>query len=171
MEMLQEAIKEIQGQEIPQVEDTQIDLNLTAFIPADYINDIEQKMNAYRMAACASSKTELNQIAIEWRDRYGNLPSPVEQLLQAIELKQIAKSLGFSRVKSDGKQHVLLETPMAEPAWKLMTEKLPVHLRSRFVWTPKKVTVRGLGMLKPQKQLESLIEWLGTIRDGFDSIS
>ena len=33
MEMLEEAIREIRGQEIPKVEDTQIDLNLTAFIP------------------------------------------------------------------------------------------------------------------------------------------
>ncbi|MFM6356967.1 MAG: transcription-repair coupling factor, partial [Planktothrix sp.] len=48
MEMLQEALREIQGQEIPQVEDTQIDLKLTAFIPNDYISDSEQKMDVYR---------------------------------------------------------------------------------------------------------------------------
>ena len=32
MEMLEDAIKEIRGQEIPKVDDTQIDLSLTAFI-------------------------------------------------------------------------------------------------------------------------------------------
>jgi transcription-repair coupling factor (superfamily II helicase) len=165
MDMLQEAIREIQGQEIPQVDDTQIDLNLTAFIPADYIPDLEQKMTAYRHLAAASSKRELTQIAAEWSDRYGTVPAPVEQLLRVVELKQIAKSLGFSRIKPEGKQHVILETPMAEPAWKLLQEKLPEHLRSRFVYTPKKVTVRGLGSLKPQKQLENLIEWLGKMQD------
>jgi transcription-repair coupling factor (superfamily II helicase) len=165
MDMLQEAIREIQGQEIPQVDDTQIDLNLTAFIPADYIPDLEQKMTAYRHLAAASSKRELTQIAAEWSDRYGTVPAPVEQLLRVVELKQIAKSLGFSRIKPEGKQHVILETPMAEPAWKLLQEKLPEYLRSRFVYTPKKVTVRGLGSLKPQKQLENLIEWLGKMQD------
>ena len=163
MEMLQEAIQEIQGQEIPQVEETQVDLNLTAFIPADYIPDLEQKMDAYRAVASASSQKELNQIAADWCDRYGPLPSPVKQLLSIVELKQIAKSLGFSRIKSDGKQHVILETPMEEPAWKLLQENLPQHLRSRFVYTPKKVTVRGLGVIKPQKQLENLIDWLGKL--------
>ncbi len=163
MEMLQEAIQEIQGQEIPQVEETQVDLNLTAFIPADYIQDLEQKMDAYRAVASASSQKELNQIAADWCDRYGPLPSPVKQLLSIVELKQIAKSLGFSRIKSDGKQHVILETPMEEPAWKLLQENLPQHLRSRFVYTPKKVTVRGLGVIKPQKQLENLIDWLGKL--------
>ncbi|AFY79097.1 transcription-repair coupling factor Mfd [Pleurocapsa sp. PCC 7327] len=165
MEMLQEAIEEIQGQEIPQVDDAQIDLKLTAFIPTDYIPDLEQKMDAYRAVALANSKRELQQIAADWNDRYGKLPTPVEQLLKVVELKQIAKSLGFSRVKPDGSQHVILETPMEEPAWKLLQEKLPEHLRSRFVYSPKKVTVRGLGVLNPQQQLENLIDWLGKMLD------
>jgi transcription-repair coupling factor (superfamily II helicase) len=164
MEMLQEAIKEVQGQEIPQVEDAQVDLPLTAFIPADYVTDQGQKMDAYRAVAAASSKRELSQIEAEWSDRYGAVPPPAQQLLQVMELKQIAKSLGFSRVKPDGKQHVILETPMAEPGWKMLQEKLPIHLQSRFVWSPKKVTVRGLGILRPQRQLEDLIEWLGGIQ-------
>ncbi len=164
MEMLQEAIKEIQGQEIPQVEDTQIDLSLTAFIPANYIGDPEQKMSAYRTIAAANSKKEIDLIALEWVDRYGNIPAPAQQLLLVMQLKQIAKSLGFSRIKSDGKQHIILETPMAEPAWKLLEERLPKHLRSRFVYTAKKVVVRGLAILKPQLQLESLIAWLGAMQ-------
>ncbi|MGK7884963.1 MAG: transcription-repair coupling factor [Crocosphaera sp.] len=165
MEMLQEAIREIQGQEIPKVEDTQVDLQLTSFIPTDYIPDMEQKMSAYRAIAVANSKKELSQIAAEWNDRYGKLPVPVQQLLQVIELKQLAKSVGFSRIKPEGKQHIVLETPMEEPAWKLLQEKLPQHLRSRFVYSPKKVTVRGLGVMKPQKQLESLLEWLEKMQD------
>ncbi len=165
MEMLQEAIREIQGQEIPKVEETQVDLQLTAFIPTDYIPDMEQKMSAYRAIAVANSKKELSQIAAEWNDRYGKLPIPVQQLLQVIELKQLAKSVGFSRIKPEGKQHIVLETPMEEPAWKLLQEKLPQHLRSRFVYSPKKVTVRGLGVMKPQKQLESLLEWLEKMQD------
>ncbi|EDX75393.1 transcription-repair coupling factor [Coleofasciculus chthonoplastes PCC 7420] len=164
MEMLQEAIREIQGQEIPQVDDTQIDLNLTAFIPADYIPDLDQKMSAYRTVAAANSHSELVQIAADWHDRYGPLPAPIEQLLRIVELKQVAKSLGFSRIKPEGKQHIALETPMEEPAWKLLKENLPEHLRSRFVYSPGKVTVRGLGVLKANKQLENLIDWLSKMK-------
>jgi transcription-repair coupling factor (superfamily II helicase) len=163
MEMLQEAIQEIQGQEIPKVDDTQIDLKLTSFIPANYIDDPEQKMDAYRAIATATSKKELVQIAAEWEDRYGALPPPTQQLIQVMELKQIAKAIGFSRIKPEGQQNLVLETPMAEPAWNLMAENLPKHLRSRFVYAPKKVIVRGLGIVKPQKQLNDLIDWLGTI--------
>ncbi len=165
MEMLQEALKEIQGQEIPKVEDTQIDLKLTAFIPSEYIPDQEQKLAAYRAIATAKTLEELSLLQLDWCDRYGQPPSPVKQLFQIIELKQLAKSLGFSRIKTENSGHVVLETPMEEPAWKLLQENLPQNLQSRFVYSPKKVTCRGLGVVKPQKQLESLIEWLGKMTE------
>jgi transcription-repair coupling factor (superfamily II helicase) len=164
MEMLQEAINEIRGQAIPQVDDTQIDLSLTAFIPSEYIPDLDQKMSAYRAVASANTKQELTEIMLDWSDRYGPPPLAAQQLIRIVELKQIAKSIGFSRIKPEAKQHVILETPMEEPAWSLMAENLPEHLRSRFVYNKGKVTVRGLGMLKADQQLDHLIEWLGKMQ-------
>ncbi|MFN6566673.1 transcription-repair coupling factor [Dendronalium sp. ChiSLP03b] len=164
MEMLEESIREIRGQEIPKVDDTQIDLNLTAFIPADYIPDLDQKMSAYRAVAGAKSKEELTQIAGEWGDRYGTLPVPANQLLRVMELKQLAKKLGFSRIKPENKQHIVLETPMEEPAWNLLAANLPEHLKTRFVFSPGKVTVRGLAVMKADQQLQSLIDAMGKMQ-------
>jgi transcription-repair coupling factor (superfamily II helicase) len=164
MEMLEESIREIRGQEIPKVDDTQIDLNVTAFIPADYIPDLDQKMSAYRAVASASSLDELRQLEADWRDRYGNIPPAAQQLIRVVELKQVAKKLGFSRIKPEGTQHIVLETPMEEPAWNLLKANLPEHLHSRFVYTPGKVTVRGLGVLGADKQLQNLIEYLGKMQ-------
>ncbi len=164
MEMLQEAIKEIRGQEIPQVDDTQIDLKVMAMIPADYISDLEQKMSAYRAVAAADTKEELVNIAAGWHDRYGEIPKPAQQLFRIVELKQIAKQLGFSRIRPDGKQHVILETPMAEPAWNLLAEYLTDSVRSRFVYSTGKITVRGLGVLRPDEQVENLIASLSKMQ-------
>jgi transcription-repair coupling factor (superfamily II helicase) len=160
MEMLQEAIAEIRGSEIPEVDDTLIEIPITAFIPADYISDADQKMSAYRAVAAVNSRRELGQIVEEWCDRYGPIPTAAQRLIKVMELKQVAKKIGFSRIKPDGKQHVTLETKMEEPAWKLLQQKLPEHLQSRFVYQQNKVTVRGLGVLTPDKQLDNLIEWL-----------
>ena len=163
-EMLQESIQEIRGQEIPQVDDTQIDLSLTAFIPSDYITDLDQKMSAYRSVAAAKSKEELDQIIAEWSDRYGAVPPAARQLLRVMELKQVARKLGFSRIKPDGKQHVILETKMEEPAWNILAGNLPENLRSRFVFTPGKITIRGLGVVSADKQLQNLIDWLSKMQ-------
>jgi transcription-repair coupling factor (superfamily II helicase) len=164
MEMLEEAIREIRGQEIPKVEDTQIDLNLTAFIPADYITDLDQKMSAYRYVAAAKSKYELTQIAAEWSDRYGKLPVSANQLLRVMELKLLAKNLGFSRIKPENKQHIVLETPMEEPGWNLLAANLSESLRNRFVFSPGKVTVRGLGVMRSDQQLQTLIDAFGKMQ-------
>ncbi|PZO43439.1 MAG: transcription-repair coupling factor [Pseudanabaena frigida] len=160
MEMLQEAIAEIRGSEIPEVDDTQIDLPITAFIPAEYIPDGDRKMSAYRAVASVNSRRELTQIIEDWSDCYGNVPAPAMQLIKVMELKLIAKRIGFSRIKPEGKQHVVLESKMEEPAWKLLHQHLPSHLQSRFVYSQGNVTVRGLGTLSHDKQLASLIEWL-----------
>ncbi|HSM84204.1 MAG TPA: transcription-repair coupling factor, partial [Nodosilinea sp.] len=147
MDMLEEEIAEIRGQEIPKVEDTQVDLNVTAFVPNDYIPDLEQKMGAYRSLASANSKVELMQIAADLSDRYGPIPYATEQLVRMLQLKLVAKHAGFSRIKPEGKQHVVMETPMEEPAWKKISENLPSHLKTRFVYSGGKVVVRGLGVL------------------------
>lgn len=170
-EMLEEAIREVRGQEIPQVDDTQIDLRLTAFIPSDYIPDLDQKMSAYRSVASCHDREELSRIEEDWGDRYGPIPTPAKQLIRVMELKQIAKKLGFSRIKPEGDRDIALETPMEEPAWKLLEQNLPEHLRSRFVYGRGKVRVRGLGISTATRQLESLIEWLDKMQGALEEVA
>jgi transcription-repair coupling factor (superfamily II helicase) len=164
MEMLQECLAEIQGQDIPKVDDTQIDLPITAFIPGDWITDNDEKMAAYRAAAECTSPEALLQQAVDWVDRYGALPAPVIALLQLMELKVLAKRCGFSRIKPD-KPNIALDTPMEEPAFRLLRQGLPQHLHGRLVYqagsgTTAKVLARGLGVLPIEKQVEELKGWL-----------
>ena len=170
-EMLEEAINEIKGQEIPKVEDAQIDLSLTAFIPADYIADLDQKMSAYRSVASANTPEELQQIRADWCDRYGPIPLSAQQLIRVVELKQIAKQIGFSRIKPENKQHIVMETPMEEPAWNLLKANLPEHLHSRFVYSKGKVTIRGMAVLTAEKQLDNLIDWLGKMQGALPEVN
>ncbi|MEY4297018.1 MAG: hypothetical protein RLZZ423_197 [Cyanobacteriota bacterium] len=164
MEMLQECLAEIQGQDIPKVDDTQIDLPITAFIPGDWIPDNDEKMAAYRAAAECDTPESLLQLAADWVDRYGTIPAPVTSLLQLMELKLLAKRCAFSRIKPE-KPNIALETPMEEPAFRLLRQGLPQHLHGRLVYQPgagstAKVLARGLGVLPIEKQVEELKGWL-----------
>jgi transcription-repair coupling factor (superfamily II helicase) len=164
MEMLQECLAEIQGQDIPKVEDTQIDLPITAFIPGDWITENDEKMAAYRAAADCSGAAALVELAAGWADRYGPIPAPVQSLLQLMELKLVARRCGFSRIKPE-KPNICLETPMEEPAFRLLRQGLPQHLHGRLVFqassgSTAKVLARGLGVLPAEKQLEELMGWL-----------
>ena len=164
MEMLQESLAEIQGQDIPSVDDTQVDLPVTAFVPADWITDPDEKIAAYRAAADCRSGEALVELAAGWADRYGALPAAVQSLLQLMELKLLAKRCGVARIKPE-KPNIVLETPMEEPAFRLLRQGLPQHLHGRLVYQSgkalqHKVLARGLGVLPMDKQLEQLMEWL-----------
>nr|WP_298915278.1 TRCF domain-containing protein [uncultured Nostoc sp.] len=97
-------------------------------------------------------------------DRYRTLPVSANQFLRVMELKQLAKKLGFSRIKLENKQHVVLETPMKEPAWNLLAANLPENFKTWFVYSPGKVTVRGLGVFKADQQLQNLIDAFGRMQ-------
>jgi transcription-repair coupling factor (superfamily II helicase) len=164
MEMLQEELAEIRGQDIPTVEDTQIDLSVTAFIPADWITEADEKMAAYRAAADCGGRDELLQLASGWAERYGPLPAPVVSLLRVMELKLLARRCGFARIRPD-KPNIVLETPMEEPAFRRLRQGLPQHLHGRLVYqagagSTARVLARGLGVLPAEKQLEELMGWL-----------
>jgi transcription-repair coupling factor (superfamily II helicase) len=161
---LQESLAEIQGQDIPSVDDTQVDLPVTAFVPADWITDPDEKIAAYRAAADCTSSEALVELAAGWADRFGAIPAAVQSLLQLMELKMLAKRCGFSRIKPE-KPNIVLETPMEEPAFRLLRQGLPQHLHGRFVYQPgsglqHKALARGLGVLPMEKQLEQLMDWL-----------
>lgn len=167
MEMLQDCLAEIQGQDIPAVEETQVDLPVTAFIPADWITEADEKMAAYRAAAECGGKAALVELAAGWADRYGPIPAPVQSLLQLMELKLLARRCGFSRIKPE-KPNIALETPMEEPAFRRLRQALPQHLHGRLVYqggagSTAKVLARGLGALSPAQQVEQLMTWLSAM--------
>ena len=164
MEMLQECLAEIRGQDIPQVDDTQVDLQVTAFIPADWIPDADQKLAAYRAAADCGSAEALVQLAASWVDRYGAIPAAVNSLLELMKLKLLAKACGFSRIRLE-KPNLMLETPMEEPAFRRLRQGLAQHLHGRLVYQASgsgnsRVLARGLAVLPPARQVSTLMEWL-----------
>ncbi|MFM7265347.1 MAG: transcription-repair coupling factor [Cyanobium sp.] len=164
MDMLQECLAEIQGQEIPSVDDTQVDLPVTAFIPAEWISENEEKMAAYRAAAQCESKTALLELAAAWADRYGPIPGPVNSLLRLLDLKLLAKRCGVARIRPE-KPNILLDTPMEEPAFRRLRQGLPPHLHGRLVYQAgaggtAKIVARGLGALPMDRQVEELRDWL-----------
>ena len=164
IEMLHEAISEINGQEIPEVTDTQVDLPITAFIPATWILNREEKLDAYKSATECSNYQELTELATDWSNRYGVLPKPVESLLLLMKLKLLAKTCGFNKIKLK-KPNIIIETRIKYSTFKLIKNGLPTNIQNKFNFEENdqfsKITIRGLGVTDSQNQIDQLIYWLG----------
>jgi len=165
IEMLHEAISEISGQEIPEVGDTQIDLPINAFIPATWILNREEKLEAYKSATECSNNDELTELATDWVNRYGNLPKPVESLIMIMRLKLLAKKCGFNKIKLK-KPNILIETKLKISAFKILKSSLASSVQNKFNFNEGEqlsiITIRGLGATEIQNQIDQLMLWFGS---------
>ena len=98
--LLDEVIKEIKGIEIREETDTQIDLNVTSYIPDEYISDSNQKIEIYQNIALCKNEEDIENIIDEIIDRFGNMPAQVENLINIARIKYLAKQLNISKVAS-----------------------------------------------------------------------
>ena len=93
MQMLDEAVQAtgaLDGDgELP--EPVRLDVNVDAYVPADYIPYEQAKVDVHRRIAGARDVAELEELRVELRDRFGDPPEPLENL---IALQQARIKLG-----------------------------------------------------------------------------
>ncbi len=89
--MLNDAVRKLKG-EATQESDfvTQIDLDVDAYIPADYIVNEVQKLDIYKRIASIENEGEAFDMRAELKDRFGNVPVCVENLLTITLLRGLA---------------------------------------------------------------------------------
>lgn len=97
--MLNEAVKNLKG--IPTIEDftTVVDMDVDAFIPAEYIVNEVQKLDIYKRIASIESSKERDDMKDELLDRFGAIPKSVDNLLRIALIRVSAHSLYMTEVK------------------------------------------------------------------------
>lgn len=75
-----------------------------AFLPAEYIPEVRERIEAYRVVAEAGSLKELGRIAAQWRDRYGPWWVEVELLLAYHRVRVVAGLGGVTRLETAGEK-------------------------------------------------------------------
>lgn len=98
-QMLADAIKARKGEKTIKKSSAELDLGLEAYIPKSYIGDQEEKIEFYKKIKQAENQAELDKLADELVDRFGDYPEPVEHLLQASGLKLAADLAQVALIK------------------------------------------------------------------------
>jgi len=109
MEMLDKAVSDLKAGKIPELsmpihQGPEIDLRLSAILPADYIGDIHTRLIMYKRIANAKDNEQLRSLQIEMIDRFGLLPLPAKYLLLVTELKLLAGNLGITKITAQQQQ-------------------------------------------------------------------
>ena len=93
---------EKEGKPIPENQendDVKVEINEDAFLPDEYIDQPELKVDIYRRLANETEITKITGVRDELKDRFGTPPEPVENLFLLIELKLLGRQLDFKQIK------------------------------------------------------------------------
>ncbi len=100
--MLNEAVKSLKGEAMPEQFETTIDIDLDAFIPPTYIANEFQKLDIYKRIAGIETEEESEEMMEELIDRFGEPPKSVQNLLTVARLKAMAHRVYFTDVLQKG---------------------------------------------------------------------
>lgn len=119
--MLNEAVHHLKGDtNISEEFETEIDINVNAYIPETYIRSEYLKLDMYKRIAAIENVEEYNDMQEELTDRFGDMPQSADNLLRVALLKVDAHKAYISRIlqKEDGVRFYLYEGKLPD------TEKL-----------------------------------------------
>lgn len=108
-QMLKEAIEERKGikPKEPPFE-TEINLHVDAYIPSAYIADVKQKFEMYKRFRAVEELADVDDIADELVDRFGDYPEEVACLLAIARIKVLAQKEKVERIEQEKNRCVIL---------------------------------------------------------------
>jgi transcription-repair coupling factor (superfamily II helicase) len=141
-EMMEQAIRELRGE--PQRPDfePELQLGIPAYIPDSYVPDESERLILYRRMARAESMEDLDDLRDELRDRFGPVPTLVENLLAAMNVRRQMRELMIMSATLKGNQLHLRFHPQAPMDAELLTKLVNAN-RARMRLAPNaQLTVR-----------------------------
>ena len=104
-QMLEEAVNEKRGikETQPDIPEVEVDLNLDAYLPTEYITNEQAKIEIYKKLRQIETEEQLLDIKDELIDRFNDYPIEVERLLDIVEIKIHALHAGITLIKDKGK--------------------------------------------------------------------
>jgi len=157
-QMLEQAVREMKGEADPQPQ-AQLNLGLNIRIPAEYVPEENQRLRMYKRIAGVETERQLADVEAELRDRYGEPPVPVQQLLRYAALRLQAVSAGVTTIE---RKRDLVSVRFRQDA-PVDPEKLASFVASQrgSQFLPDgtlKFLAKGLGARELLEQLQKLLE-------------
>jgi len=98
LRLIERSIAELKGEEWQEDINPEINVNLPAFLPSEYISDTDVRLNLYRRLSGLREDSELEAMVEEMQDRFGPLPQEVSNLVGVMSVRLLLKRTGIGRL-------------------------------------------------------------------------
>ena len=113
--LLETAVRQLKNhEEIMEELPITIDLRQDSYIPESYIQDADTRIDVYKTISQIETEKDAQTIIAELIDRFGEPPKVMESLIDAVLIRNIAKSLGVTDV-TQTKTELVLTLSAASP--------------------------------------------------------
>jgi transcription-repair coupling factor (superfamily II helicase) len=112
--MVGEAVQAFKGERPEEVPEVKVDLPVDAHLPHEYIGVERLRLEMYRKLASAQTAAELDEATAEMRDRYGEPPAPVANLVAVARLRLLARSYGLTDISLQGRHIRFVPVPLPD---------------------------------------------------------
>jgi transcription-repair coupling factor (superfamily II helicase) len=102
LRLLEEAVRRLEDSSFEAENETLLELEYSGFIPNDYIDGAQEKMEVYKKIAAVKTRDELESLHAELLDRFGPLPDEAASLLSLAEIRIICREIAVSSLKERG---------------------------------------------------------------------
>jgi transcription-repair coupling factor (superfamily II helicase) len=99
MQMVEQAVQRLKGQVVEEEPDPTLRLNVSAYIPDEFIADPHQRLSFYKRLSSCTRVGDLALLHGEMQDRYGLAPDSVERLFEVMQVRLHAKALRLSSIE------------------------------------------------------------------------
>lgn len=108
IKLLNDAVIEETGGQVKQKKtECTVDVQYSAFIPEKYIKSGQTRIEIYKKISHIQSAADLDDVADELLDRFGDLPPSVENLLDISYIRALGENLGAVRIDQKGDRIVI----------------------------------------------------------------
>ena len=133
-QLLEEAVAEIQDGKVIENKPAIVDINVTAYIPDEWVGSKEQKMIEYKRLADVKSESELEIIKSEWKDRFSKMSEPVENLIKLVQLRLLATKAGITLIR-EVDSSIRIYTNLSKGEWNIITAKTDKNITKYIKFT------------------------------------
>ncbi len=98
LKLIERAIAELKGDEWHDDINPEINVDLPAFLPGDYVIDTDIRLNLYRRMSSLLEESELRDMKEEIQDRFGKPPLEVRNLMDLMSIRILLKNIGVNRL-------------------------------------------------------------------------
>ena len=133
-QLLEETVNELKGEAIKANKPTIVDINITAYIPDEWVGSGEQKMIEYKRLSDVKNEVELDYIVSEWKDRFSRIPDEVENLIKLIKLRLIATECGITIIREAG-DDIRVYSPFTPYEWNIIKQGLDKDIARKIKFT------------------------------------